>query len=211
MLAALLATILAPLSASEEGGWKLRKAEDGIEVYSRPRPGSKFDELRSLTRIRGTVDQVFRQLQKAEAWPELNPLVASARLQEQLSDSESLVYFTLDMPWPVSDRDVLYHRSVTRDCDRGVIRIEETATPEGLPAQKGLVRILESSQSWILAPSDEQMVAVEWTGHTDPNGPIPSPIVNRLSTNAPFDTLSRLREQVEAAGAPAGMPELCQR
>lgn len=184
--------------AEAEREWQLKKDKAGIQVFSRPVDGSNINQIRGVTHVNGSVESIVALLQDMSFWPELNKIFSLARLQHQVSPQESLVYLQMDMPWPVRDRDVLNRRLIHVDCETGGATIEEVATRNEFPLDDDFVRIVESSQRWMLTPVDDGRVRVDWVTHTDPNGPIPSAIINFLSVSAPFDSLSTLRQKIES-------------
>lgn len=185
-------------TAYAEDEWRLEKDKKGIQIYTRAVEDSDYRAIRGVTRVRGQMSSIIALLQDMSFWPKLNKIISSAELHEKLSETESLVYLQMDMPWPVSDRDVLNRRQVHQDERSKIVRLTEVATVDLLPEDEDYVRIVESTQTWILTPNDDGTVDVTWVTHTDPNGPIPAAIVNMLSVGAPYDSLTTLRKAIES-------------
>ena len=193
----LLCLMAAPLLA-DDNAWTLRKDEDGIQIFTRSVDGSKYDEVRATTQIKGRVSSVVALLQDPAYVPKLNDIISLVRLHEQLAADESMVYMQMEMPWPVSDRDILTHRRVVQDDDSKVVTITELATTDVLPQEKGFIRVVQSRQQWTLTPHADGTVDLDWITHTDPNGSLPSSLVNYLSVGVPHGSMTVLRDAIES-------------
>lgn len=177
--------------------WRLEKDRQGIQIYTRAVEGSGFREIRGSVTIDGRLSSVVALLQDMNYWPKLNKLFTSVSLYEQLSETESLVYFQMDMPWPVKDRDILYQRTLQQDVKSKIVTMTEVATSGIFNEQDGYVRVVDSTHHWTLVPRQDGGVDVNWVTYTDPNGPIPASMVNWLSVGPPFDSVSVLRKAIE--------------
>lgn len=193
-----LVWLLAGPAAAKDADWRLEKDEAGIQVHTRAVDGSAYRAIRGTTRVRGRLSSIVALLQDPEYWPKLNKLFSSVRVHKQVSPTESLLHIRMDMPWPVTDRDLLSRRQVAQNPVSGAVSITEIATTGLKNPEKSYVRIVRSSQRWILTPNRDGTVDLEWSTHTDPNGPIPAAIVNHLSVGAPFNSLTTLRAAIEA-------------
>lgn len=197
-LCLLVLCLFGGVAEASETAWRLDRDKDGIQIYTRAVQGSDFRAIRGETRIRGRLSSVVALLQDMSFWPKLNRIISSARVHQQLSETESLVYLQMNMPWPVSDRDVLNRRQVRQDERTMVVELKEAATTSAtLPTDSSYVRIVRSTQSWTLTPGGDGTVDVSWFTHTDPNGPIPAAVVNMLSVGAPFESLTTMRDAIE--------------
>lgn len=185
--------------ASAEGvGWDLRKDKQDIQVFSRPHPGSQYDEIRATTIIRGRLNSIVALLEDARYVPKLNKVISKVELHQRLAPDASLYYLQMDLPWPVRDRDILTRRTISQDGQSKVVRVEDKATKELFAETKGFVRVTQSTQTWTLTPLEGGRVLVDWVTHTDPNGSLPAAVVNWLSVGVPFDSLGELRRMIEA-------------
>lgn len=183
---------------AQDGQWELEKQDDGIRVYSRPVEGSAYNEIRGTATIEGRVTTVVALLQDPEFVPKLNDVISQVRVHEEVSPTEALVYLQMDMPWPVNDRDLLTRRTIERDCDSNAVIIREVAETGVIAEKDDFIRIVDSTQEWTLKTVNDGVVELDWTTHTDPNGTLPSAIVNWLSVGVPHSSLQVLRDAVES-------------
>lgn len=182
---------------ANETAWRLEKDNNGIQIYTRPVAGSEYREIRAVATIQGRVSSIVALLQDMSYWPKLNKIISSAELYQQLDGNESQLYFQMDMPWPVTDRDVLYHRTVLQNDEDKSVTLTDRAIAGILPNKDGKVRVVESVQKWSLTPNDQGGVRVTWVTHTDPNGPLPARVINWLSVGPPHDSMSVLQAAIE--------------
>lgn len=193
LLTLLLLALSSPAWSAEEG-WRQEKDQDGIQIYTRAVDGWSIREIRGVTRFRGRLTSLVAVIDDAAASPELNEFVAKASVEKRDSATRYQLYSLTDMPWPLTDRDVLTQREIVQDKATLAVTITDVAIDNVMPAKKGLVRIVKSRQQWTLTPVPEGGVRVEWRTLTDPAGPIPSSLLNALSVSTPFTTLGKLKD-----------------
>jgi len=160
-----------------EEGWQLKKDKHGIKVYTRPVEGSKVNELKATMRMRTTVDRllaVYLDPAKATAWV---PSCQKARLVERKGDSSESVYFMINNPWPISDRDYVLRSVVTRNPETGEAVIEFNDVKD-VPAEKCCVRMGMVKGSWHLVPEADGQVMVTYLYHFHPGGGSLPPMLN---------------------------------
>lgn len=189
--------VLAAASAAAEGGWTQRKDADGIQISSRAVAGWEIHEVRGQARIDARLSSLVALITDESATPELTDLVEQAEVQNRQSDTRYQVYARMKMPWPVSNRDIVNQREIVQDPQTLAVTITDSAINGGPSPAKGYVRIVRSTQRWILTPQADGGVQVESHILSDPAGPIPSSIVNAMSVSTPFKTLEKLRELVK--------------
>ena len=87
--------------AAAEQAWELKRDRDGIQVHTRPVPGSPYDAVRTTTKLDSVrLSALVALIEDAEACPDWADRCAESYLLERLSDTESLVYTHNDMPFP---------------------------------------------------------------------------------------------------------------
>ncbi|MDR3417278.1 MAG: START domain-containing protein [Nevskia sp.] len=181
-------------AASADEAWRLEKDEDGIQIYSRAVDGWDIREIRGLTTFHGRLSSLVAVIDDPATGPALNKFVAESTVTQRDSDTRYRLYNLTRMPWPLSDRDVLNQREITQDTATHAVTIIDNATDGLLPPKNGLVRIVRSRQLWSFTPKGNGDVQVELRWLSDPNGPIPSTLINALSVSTPFHTIDRLRQ-----------------
>lgn len=181
--------------------WTLVKDQDGIQVYARQFKDSAIREVRAVTHIPVDANAVASMLANPSLRQKWQPNCSRAYLYGSTSADEQIIYYSLDMPWPVENRDVVMSFKWNRDAAAGGhITITGTSMSGLVPTQKGYVRITEAIERWDLISDKKGGMTVQLTSHADPGGPIPAWLINSLSVDMPFGALSRLKTLAERAG-----------
>ncbi|MFA5941109.1 MAG: hypothetical protein WC809_17275 [Sinimarinibacterium sp.] len=185
---------IAPSVWGADEGWRLEKDDDGIQICTRAVDGWSIREIRGVTRFQGHLSSLVAVIGDISASPELNEFVVKSSVEKRDSDTRYQVYSLTDMPWPLTDRDILIQRQIAQDPTTLAVAIADVATQDIMPVKEGLVRIVRSRTQWTLTPAADGSVLVELRMLSDPAGPIPPSLLNALSISTPFKTLAKLKE-----------------
>ncbi len=181
-----------------EDQWRLDRGRDGVEVSTRAVEGWSIREIRATTRIPARLSAIVAVLCDVDATAELNDMVAEAKIVQRDSDTRYRIYQAMEMPWPISNRDIVNQRQIVQDASSLTVTITDVAIADGMPPRPGFVRMLKSRQVWTLTPNAGAGVLTELRVLTDPAGPIPASIVNAMAVDAPLDTLIALRRLAQS-------------
>ncbi len=196
-VAALIAVgLLTGKAVFAQKAWSLAKDADGIQVYVRDVADSPLREFRGEVQVKAKLEQVVQALREANAFRKWMPDVITSDLLKS-SDTEQFHYIENKAPWPVSNRDGVYHFSYSRPADGSVVvRVE--AVPNYLPARDGRVRIPKAEGQWRVVPNTDG-VSVSYQMHASPGGSIPNWLANQTVVDTPFGTLKALRRHLQPA------------
>jgi hypothetical protein len=186
---------LAVVTTAAAGEWQLAKDENGVRVYLSDVPGSKYKAYRGVTRIR-TDMPTLRALQEDVAGSCAWIYACTEQRLLRHDGQESWTYTRFKMPWPVSARDSVLHVTTREEASGALIRILESA-PDYLPKDRDYVRVQQVKGMWTFKPGSGY-VEVVYELHTEPGGSVPSWLANSFVVDAPFNTLSGLRQRAEA-------------
>lgn len=123
-------------------------------------------------------------LQNFSHYPTMFPRVRSVE-----SVSGDVVHVTLQMPFPLQDRDYIIRATSAGD--------ELTLLPVAHPLVEGVVRLPEFSGRWTFQPEGEG-TAVVYVWHTDMGADIPEWAWERTWRTQGSEVLGRLKRYVEA-------------
>lgn len=179
---------------NEQSKWNLRKQENGIRVFTQPTEDSDFETFRAITNINAQPDEIMEVLLDLEKVPEWIPDITHSRLLEGKRKGKGIVYVQYNLPWPISDRDVVFEHQFKRDADtlwlcseieRGYLNKKEEYTR--VESLKGFWKLVDLGNSTLAT----------YQLHSDPGGKLPAWLVNWKITEAPYKTLRNLRKRVE--------------
>ena len=179
--------------------WKEKKNKDGISISTSSVEGSAFKAVKGEMTVEASVASLYALVEDMQACPDWAAMCKESRIEERISDSETYVYVYNDIPFPVRDRDVYTHVVWTLDSETGSLSMTSTAS-EGGTEKTRAVRIENAVSQWHFTPLGEGMTKVENFGHIDPNGPTPAWLTNMMLLDAPYKSMSNMREIVESGG-----------
>lgn len=177
-------------------GWQLERDRQGIQVYTRKTKTSNMKDSRAIAIVNSNTREVLNLLMDFENHWKWMDRIKLSRTLKKISENEFYVYYEALAPWPVSNRDVVTRYKIILSPD-GKVTLESRAEPDYIPKKEGIVRIPVAVSSWEIIPLADNKVQVIFTNHSDPGGSIPDWLANITATDNPFNTLLKLKEQVE--------------
>ena len=188
--------LLLLLHTNDVIGWMLVQERDNIRVFVRPNPNSKIDEFRGTTTVNVGIESVLALLLEVEDQPKWMDKCIEGRVVKELGENERIFYNVTDLPWPLSDRDVVLHGKTAFDSQA---RIHFTFSDvknhaKWVSKQAERVRVPLLKGSMILDSLDENHTRVTYTIKMDPGGKIPDWLANYASRSIPYRTLDNVRE-----------------
>ena len=194
--AARLLLITASLAASStaisnEAEWTLEKDEEHIQLYTRSVSGSPFLEVKAITLINAPMTKVADAFGDGDGCSAWRALCKSSEVLSTVSDTERYVYLVLDLPWPLSDRDMVIHSTVHIDPASNTATVQLASASSEHPA-KDYVRAESSGEYTMKAISDEQ-VEFTYIMHTDLGGNLSPDVINPQVASSTFTDIAQLR------------------
>ena len=181
-----------------EEEWKLRKDEDGIQVYTRDRKGTDFLEYKGLVQLKTDIATLTAVLQDIDNFTNWLPFSDSTRILQNDLPGKLIYYAITDAPWPASDRDGIYSNTFPpTPHGEGPYVIKIDALPDYLPENEDCVRVQEAEGFWKFEALSPDTVKVTYQVLTQPGGSLPAWLVNMSIVKVPFETLTGLRQQVD--------------
>src|SRR3954447_21774352 len=92
------------LSNGEE--WKLKKNENGIEVYTRYAENSPLKEVRVVTVMQSSLAAIVALLLDIKNYPHWIYACSEASTLNVINDHDEHHYQVTRLPWPLSNRDM---------------------------------------------------------------------------------------------------------
>lgn len=194
LAAGLLALFLSFSAAAAEGGWRLVKDKNGIQVYMRHTDESKIKTFRGVTQFDvQAASSLIALFNDYAAMPRWAHFISSAQEINRKSPLERNLRFTTSLPWPLSDREALVHATVIQDPATYDVHIALENAPNLLPPNPGMVRF-----PWFRGRFDVNVITATrveaiYEIELDPGGYIPAWMANILAQDAPYFTLDKLR------------------
>ena len=180
-------------SENDGNEWTLRKSSHDIAIYTREDKESPINTVRAEGVFSASPDTIAKLLLAINKRKDWDSMCQEITLIEQSSADNRRIHLLYDMPWPVSDRDMVVETTVVRDGSRVRIRSIAINTSE-FRSKRNIIRVTEAQEDWLIEPTAGGKTQVTAIIFLDPAGPIPAWMINMLSVNQPYDIMSKLQE-----------------
>lgn len=184
--------------AAAEPAWERVISADGIDVTMREVPGRGFPTYRGVGVIESNFWDVLAVISDVPRHKEWNAHTADARMLQKRSDFEYIVYSRTDVPWPLDDRDAVFHSTVHVNRKRGIIDVRFEAMESPLmPPVKGVVRMTKLRGHYQLTSLGPQRTLMDLQVDADPGGWVPKWMAKLGTKKLPLDSIRNMRRQVQ--------------
>jgi len=197
LFAVILSGLFGQASVSGQENWKLKSNKEGIAIYLRSLPDSKFKAVKVECEVVASLSQLVAVILDVKTGTEWVYSTKSSILLKQVSPSELYYYSEVSIPWPASNRDFIAHLIAVQDPHTKVVTVYGPTVGDYVPVKKDIVRITQSEGKWILIPVGPHKVKIEYTLRVDPGGNIPAWLVNMFAAKGPYESFSKLRTHVQ--------------
>lgn len=110
--------------------WTRKYDQDGITIWTQ---GAKTSAYKATVTVDAGIEACVALLQDINEHPRFMGSVKSAKLVKLYNQKESLVYFVIDMPFPMKDMDLVSKASFNYLPKENKVVVGITAQPEKLP------------------------------------------------------------------------------
>jgi hypothetical protein len=179
-----------------EDAWNLRRDSDGVQVYTRHVEGSPILEYKASVTVDAPLEEIIPLYEDEKKLPVWFYQCTAAELLEDEGPLQKIIYFVMDFPFPVAQRDLIFRRVKSTDAQSGAVSYSMDALPDKLPLKKGKVRMPYLKTLWRFTPLKDGRTEIYFQQHSDPGGSIPTFVVNKLVVDIPFHSLKNLRQLI---------------
>ena len=103
-------------------------------------------------------------------------------------------YTETTIPWPMSNRDVVVHLTMTRDSLNRFLKITAAGVPGYIPEKSGKVRVPRSLIRWYVTMPSSTSISIVYTFEADPGGNMPAWLVNMFADKGPYESFKKLSQ-----------------
>ena len=187
----ILLLIIGFCSVTAQTKWKLLKDKDGIRVYTGNTDNSKYKSIRVTCEFPGTIDKlqaVLRDVNHHSDWVYKAKNVSVIKRQ---SPDDIIYYLETEIPWPVTNRDGVYHLTMQADNMHHSFSALTVSLPGYVPDKNGCIRIVSSKATWQVTEATGK-IKIDYKLEVDPRGGLPAWTVNLFSDKGPYETFKSL-------------------
>lgn len=180
---------------ANEPGWNELEKTDGVINYTKRIDGTTFTAYKGVCVIDCPIELLFAILHNVPEHSKWISYCATSKEIERPSYNRSFQYYDFDVPWPLSDRDIVVQCTTQANWSDGTIIIKGEAVKEPMvPLKKSHMRITDSRQQWILEQISPDQTLVTFVSYTTMDGPVPG-MLNKLVSNViPSNSLKNLKK-----------------
>ncbi|HTQ27416.1 MAG TPA: START domain-containing protein [Puia sp.] len=182
-------------SSMAQEAWSLKKDKDGIKVFSRSSDSSKFDEVRAEFDMQASLSDMVAVMMDVDHHVDWVYGTKSSSLLKKVNDSDLYFYTEMEIPWPLSNRDLAVHLSFSQQPQSKVVTIVAVSVPHYIPEKKSIVRVPFSSAVWTITPIGHDSIHVAYHVQVDPGGAIPAWLFNMFVSKSPYESFEGLRSR----------------
>ncbi len=179
---------------------ELKKSANDIKVYLCDNETQKFKTIIVELEMPATLSQyaaLVLDINNSNKW---QYKVAKQEVLKTISATELYYYSEVSPPWPVSNRDVIFHMILRQDSASRRLTVTLEAMPKYLPENDGVVRLPYAESTLTVDPIDKGHVKVRYELDVDPGGDVPAWVINLFAPNAPWHTYNNFRELIKEQG-----------
>jgi hypothetical protein len=188
--------ILIPITftALAQENWKEVKEDDGIKVYTKIEPDSKYKSFKAEMQVACKIENILNVLKHSDS---INSWIVNSKGVKLLKTEgqDQFYYIETSLPMPFQSRDMVYHFHY-KDLSSDQVKVTVTGIPDYILPLKGIVRMEKADGFWLLTRIDSNKISVVYQMHVEPGGIIPAWLVNPFIKNVPFSTFQKLRNIV---------------
>ena len=174
--------------------WKFETEKKGIKIYTRESKNSPIESLRAEGIIKAPVDKIVAILRDVTSATDWVPNLKTRDYVQNISDTEAILYDISIMPWPVQNRDMVVHHTLSISPDKHHLSLNfKSVKNSNAPKGKDFVRATIHKGLIEFHPRGEHTF-MKMVILVDPNGAIPKFLVNLIQVKLPFEFLDALNK-----------------
>ncbi len=178
-------------------GWHSNLAKNAIAIDTRSIPGSAYKEFRATMVAKTTLAKAVAVMEDIPGYTRWMKDCKEARVLSKVSATSGVIYSLQATPWPIAEREAIVRYSFSREKNPPAVRIQIEAAPNAVPVTPGRVRISRLQGYWKFLEVAPGSLEITYVLHSEPGGSLPAWAVAGMVAHLPYETLSRLRAELE--------------
>jgi hypothetical protein len=176
--------------------WNLVKEKDGIKLYTRIETNNTLKSFKGEVVLHAPIDKICSRLGSAENNDWWDKEISNVKVLGYESDKFIQYYLVYNMPWPLTNRDLVADIRISLDTLSGTRTYIAGPLRNEIPENPDLVRIHKYYQKWTVEPLGKGNVHMILEGFIDPGGNVPAWFYNLVVADTPYRAIHSLRGKV---------------
>ncbi len=183
---------------SGENNWELVNDKDGIQSYCRNIPGSKLLEIKAIMVVDAPIENVGEMIRDIPGYTNWMPYCGGGWVLNGNRDDAD-IRILLDLPWPVTDREVVLNARVSYDLNHGRAFIDLTNRAKQYDSfEKNVIRVPVFKGRYTIEYITRHKTGIIYQYSLDLAGSLPRPLKNSISKFFLYENLKNLKEKVNS-------------
>lgn len=179
-------------SSVAQSDYILQQCDNGIEVYYKKNSNDIY-EIKVKTKFNISSKVFLDKIQNIELYPNwIYRCKEAHRLSK--TNNKYLLYSVTDIPWPISDRDIITCCGPPKKINDSCFVIVSHSVPDAIPIKRNCVRQEYTDIKWIITSISKKQIFVDYTIKLKINQKLPDSIMRMLTTRGPYETFQNLHE-----------------
>ena len=205
-LASVVSAISLTAHAAIPANAKLSLNKNNVQVWTYQNPNSPVLAYKGETTMDASMERAIALVLDINNTPQWVPNLAKAELlSRDDKKGEFTIYMVLDFPFPLKDRDMVVRGKMQKEAN-GIITIKNTAIQQGKALNSDYIRLKDYSGDWSFQKLGPNKVKVTTTGHANPEGSIPTSVINMLVEQQPYQMLQKMKAELAKNKALPALP-----
>ncbi len=177
--------------------WEIKNEQNGIKVWTKDYPDSKFKQFKAKARIKANLENVVAVFLTIEDMGKWYDRVKSVEVVKKISHMEGIYQINFVLPWPVSDRISAVRAILSYDKETKVVKVSTVYEP-GIITESDKWIVTDIHSTWVLSPVDGGYVDIIHKGYMHPGGNLPAWVANSGLIQGPIKTITKLQKILPA-------------
>jgi hypothetical protein len=177
--------------------WKLEKDNNGIKVFSSEMANSSFKAVKVECILEGNYQKLLSVLSNVPKFSEWIYRTELTKMVRKPGPGEFIYYSLTNLPWPMSNRDVVIRVQVKTDSMPAFMVISGVDVPDEVEEIPTRVRVKHYKAYWKVSMPTAATVKILYILELDPGGTVPAWIANMFVDKGPYETFVKLAEQLK--------------
>lgn len=176
--------------------WAIAKEGNGVKVYTRKATGSDIMEFKSITTVKADMKSLEAIMDNVVGYKNWQANIETIKILKLMNANEKYVYYTTDVPWPITSRDMVLNIKKTISTN-GVVLYSVSCFPNYIEEKEDYIRMKDAKGYWQFTPQGNGKIEVIYQFYGDPRGSLPDWVINMFIVDGPYKALTNLKAKVE--------------
>ena len=177
----------------EADGWQRVMDKNGIKSYSRQYQGTGIFEFKAVTVVDAPIYVVSELVRDVETYTDWMPYCSHGSSMDVVSRDDKKVRIILDLPWPLSDREIIIHATVAYDMDSGRAFFQLQNVDQWPKTDASLIRVPMFSGHYTFEFITPKRTGVIYQYNVDLAGRLPETLSKMIANRFLFDKLNNMK------------------